>query len=176
MEAIPDSFRHSRPSNSPGQKNLTLFVRYSWIWVVTLDLTTIYTNIHKIAHFSPRMNTGYRKKNQALRAKLDSMKKKRRFAPVNTHGNNVFWGGKVLYNDHPNFLVIKGRSDTYAMTFDIDSLYIKDRVLYNDEELKKENLFRLYQAGYVQIHSKPVMMQNTDNEITETETETDMEN
>jgi hypothetical protein len=99
-----------------------------------------------------------------------------RYMATNQHGNNVFWGGKVLYNDHPNFLVIKGRSDTYAMTFDIDSLYIKDRVLYNDEEVKKENLFRLYQAGYVQIHSKPVMMQNTDNEITETETETDIEN
>ena len=98
-----------------------------------------------------------------------------RYIVTNERDQNVFWGGKVLYNDYPNFLVIKGRHDTYAMTFDIDSIYIKNRVFYEQEEIKKENLFKLYEAGYVQIHGSPVMLNHSQNEITETETETETE-
>ena len=65
--------------------------------------------------------------------------------------------GKVLKFIKPNIFIIKNdiKMSIWSLKFDDIDLYIKDYTIVRKENQLKENLFELYNAGYIKILDEP---------------------
>ena len=65
--------------------------------------------------------------------------------------------GKVLKLIKPNIFIIKNdlKMAIWSLKFDDIDLYIKDYTIVRKENQLKQNLFELYNAGYIKILDEP---------------------
>ena len=74
-----------------------------------------------------------------------------------THEGKFRFGGKVLVNGYPDFLVLNNHKFTTKWSIDLNTniIFLKDHDKVKKESVMKENLFQLYKEGYVEIHEEP---------------------
>ena len=68
------------------------------------------------------------------------------------------FGGKVLLNGYPDFLVLRNYKYTTKWSINLQKnvIFLKDHDKVQKEESIKENLYNLYQAGLIQIRNTPL--------------------
>lgn len=66
-------------------------------------------------------------------------------------------GGVLISNQAPEYFVLKNPRNeiTWSVNLDNCSIFMKDIGAKRDEMIEKNNLYRLYQAGYVKITDEP---------------------
>jgi len=66
-------------------------------------------------------------------------------------------GGVLISNKAPEYFVLKNPRNeiTWSVNLDNCSIFMKDIGAKRDEMIEKNNLYRLYQAGYVKITDEP---------------------
>ena len=67
------------------------------------------------------------------------------------------FGGKVLVNGYPEFLVLHNYKYTSKWSINLEKsiIFLKDHDKVKKESVIKENLFRLYKEGYIEIKTQP---------------------
>jgi hypothetical protein len=66
-------------------------------------------------------------------------------------------GGVLICNKAPDFFVLKNPKNdiTWSVNLNNCSIFMKDIGAKRDEMIEKNNLYRLYQAGYIKINDEP---------------------
>lgn len=66
-------------------------------------------------------------------------------------------GGILISNKAPEYFVLKNPRNeiTWSVNLDNCSIFMKDIGSKRDEMIEKNNLYRLYQAGYIKINDEP---------------------
>ncbi len=66
-------------------------------------------------------------------------------------------GGILICNKAPEYFVLKNPRNeiTWSVNLKNCSIFMKDIGAKRDEMIEKNNLYRLYQAGYVKINDEP---------------------
>lgn len=66
-------------------------------------------------------------------------------------------GGILVCNKAPEYFVLKNPRNeiTWSVNLNNCSIFMKDIGSKRDEMIEKNNLYRLYQAGYVKINDEP---------------------
>ena len=66
-------------------------------------------------------------------------------------------GGILICNKAPDYFVLKNPRNeiTWSVNLNNCSIFMKDIGAKRDEMIEKNNLYRLYQAGYVKINDEP---------------------
>jgi hypothetical protein len=66
-------------------------------------------------------------------------------------------GGVLISNKAPEYFILKNPRNeiTWSVKLDNCSIFMKDIGAKRDEMIEKNNLYRLYQAGYVKITDEP---------------------
>lgn len=68
------------------------------------------------------------------------------------------FGGEVLVNGYPDFLVLHNYKYTTKWSIDLKKniIFLKDHDKTKKESIIKENLFNLYKEGYLEIRETPL--------------------
>lgn len=70
-----------------------------------------------------------------------------------THEGKFRFGGKVVINQSPEFLVLKNDGNLrWSINLNNNIIFLKDRATVDREQVEKDNLYKLYKAGYVEIN------------------------
>jgi len=71
-------------------------------------------------------------------------------------------GGILLKFIEPSIFVFKNETDMYIWSINIEDseVYIKDKKLIKRERQLKEQLFQLYNEGYIKILDEPMIQNN----------------
>ena len=66
-------------------------------------------------------------------------------------------GGILICNKAPDFFVLKNPKNeiTWSVNLNNCTIFMKDIGAKRDEMIEKNNLYRLYQAGYIKINDEP---------------------
>ena len=66
-------------------------------------------------------------------------------------------GGILICNKAPEFFVLKNPKNeiTWSVNLNNCTIFMKDIGAKRDEMIEKNNLYRLYQAGYIKINDEP---------------------
>lgn len=66
-------------------------------------------------------------------------------------------GGILVHNKAPKYFVLKNPNNeiTWSVNLEKNIIFMKDIGAKRDEMIEKNNLYRLYQAGYVKITDEP---------------------
>jgi hypothetical protein len=66
-------------------------------------------------------------------------------------------GGILICNKAPEFFILKNPKNeiTWSVNLTNCSIFMKDIGAKRDEMIEKNNLYRLYQAGYIKINDEP---------------------
>ena len=66
-------------------------------------------------------------------------------------------GGILICNKAPEYFVLKNPRNeiTWSVNLNSCSIFMKDIGAKRDEMIEKNNLYRLYQAGYIKINDEP---------------------
>ena len=71
------------------------------------------------------------------------------------------FGGKLIKNGSPKFFVLKNayKNVTWSVNLEKNYIYIFNEKESIDEKIEKDNLYKLYKAGYVKILEEPELEQ-----------------